>query len=145
MKARSAKKSANHLSYSTMKTRLPRLAGLFLLLLLVAIPTARAQPPAAEAVVRGLIIAAQKDQLQNFLVATDLGRIAAHPRHGLSPEELVALLKTIPLEGLTFEVKHSEGKATVRTIGKVRLDFMLETHLVPNQQEGKIVVVAVTP
>jgi hypothetical protein len=123
-----------------------RLLLIFLLLLAVA-PT-HAQPLSGEQVVRILITAAHKDQLQNFLTTTDLTRIAAHPRHGLSPEALFLLLKTIPMEDLTMETKSGEQGVVVRTTGKVRLDFHLENRQPARGdalREGMPVVVAVTP
>jgi hypothetical protein len=102
--------------------------------------------PLSEEVVRTLITAAHKDQLQRFLATTDLARIAAQPRHGLSPEKLLILLKTIPVQALTLEVHRSDAKITVRTVGTVRLDFVLEfREKEAGRSEGNFVVVAILP
>jgi predicted DNA-binding transcriptional regulator YafY len=101
-----------------------------------------------ESVVRTLISAAHKDQLQRFIDTTDLDRIAAHPKHGHSPRALLDLLRRIPEEGQTFEVKYDAAtKSTlVRLLSPIRLDFTLESREPnANESESRFVVVAVNP
>jgi len=101
-----------------------------------------------ESVVRTLISAAHKDQLQRFIDTTDLDRIASHPKHGHSPRALLDLLKRIPEEGQTYEVKYDAAtKSTlVRLLSPIRLDFTLESREPnANERESRFVVVAVNP
>jgi len=110
--------------------------------------SAHADQLSHEEVVRTLITAAKKDQLRRFLVTTDLPRIAAHSKHGHSPEALLDLLKKIPSGDLKFEVHHDEVNKTtlVRLVSPLRLDFTLERRgPSANEDEDRFVVVSVTP
>lgn len=108
----------------------------------------RADALSQEEVVRTLISAAHKDQLRRFLATADLVRIASHPRHSHSPEELLDLLKTIPEGTLSFETRLDGATKTtlVRLTAPVRLDFTLEyLDKQAGASEGRHVVVSVTP
>jgi len=116
--------------------------------LICAISSARADQLGHEAVVRTLISAAQKDQLQRFLTTTDLPRIAGHPKHGHSSEALLDLLKKIPSGDFKFEVQHdaSTKSTLVRLVSPTRLDFTLERRgPYADEDEDRFVVVSVTP
>ena len=116
--------------------------------LVCAMTSARADQLGHEEVVRTLISAAQKDQLRRFLTTTDLTRIAAHPKHGHSPEALLDLLKKIPSGDLKFEVREDAAtKSTlVRLVSPIRLDFTLERRgPYADEDEDRFVVVSVTP
>ncbi len=117
------------------------------LLLLCIVVAARAdQLLSPEEAVRTLISAAHKDQLRRFLDTTDLIRIASHPRHAYTPEQLLTLLKDIPDEPLSFEVHRQAELTLIRLTAPRRLDFTVESRPKQvGQSEGKLVVVAVTP
>lgn len=122
--------------------------ALILLLLIFTSFAARADQLSQEEVVRTLISAAHKDQLRRFLATTDVIRIASHPRHSHSPEQLLDLLKTIPEGALSFETRFDAATKTtlVRLTASVRLDFTLEYRdKQAGASEGRYVVVSVTP
>ncbi len=117
------------------------------LLLLAAVGRAESLGP--EDVVRALVRGAHDNNLRWVVDTADLVKIANHPRHGRSPENLVEFLKGIAQNKITFQAIKREvwPKSTVvRMTAPVSMDFDLElVKATEKRQEDRYVVVAVHP
>lgn len=112
---------------------------LSLLIFIFSVPLARAGaelPP--DGVVQAALAAVQQDRLAQFLRCCDLEKIAAQPRHGMTAEALVALLKPLKLTEVRLEAPASDkpGRATVRMTAPLRMDFDLAAESQPPQGAG---------
>ncbi len=120
--------------------------ALLFTIFILSVLAARGDMLFEEEVVRTLISSARDDQLTRFLTTTDLLRIASHPRHGHTPEQLLALLKDIPDKPLSFETHRRAEMTLIRLTAPRHLDFIIEMRpKQAGQSEGKFIVVAVTP
>lgn len=116
-------------------------------LLMASVALAESLEP--EEVVRALVRAAHNNNLQGVLDTADLVKIAAFPRHGRSPKELVGFLKGIDPKKITFQVQTRRGwpeSTLVRMTAPVMMDFELRlVRASIEKQEDHYVVVAVHP
>jgi hypothetical protein len=86
-----------------------------------------------EGVVRAAISAVHKDQLSLFVQCVDLPAVASHPRHALSPREVLKLLEKIDdkdIKLVTVEPKSPDGNTVVRMASPVALE--------PESADGRV-------
>lgn len=99
-----------------------------------------------EGVILAAISASRDDRLPIFTRCCDIPAIAAHAKHGMPPERVVELLKSLRASDLQFAegaYPQTPGNVTVRILMPKRIDF----DLVGSQQYNGILwrIVAIHP
>ena len=120
-----------------------------IVILMFSSHTAVAESLWPEEVVKSLIQSIQNNDLHKILETADLVKIATHPRHGRTPQNLVSFLKRIDLKRVKFQKTKMESwpeAITVRMVEPLSIDFDLELQKATFQrQEDYYLVVAVHP
>ena len=96
-------------------------------------------------VVRLFLQSLQQNDLQKVLDTADLIEIASHPRHAMSPEQLVKFFKNVDLDKIKFQERDAMIWAqtmTVRILEPISYDFDLELQkaILEKQEDHYIVV-----
>jgi hypothetical protein len=123
-----------------------------LLVATLVITTASAEALYPSEVVENLVKAIKSNDLKQTITLIDFPAVAAFPRHGRKPEDVIEFLSKIDLK--ESEIQHAYNYqdfswpkvAVVRLRGKINMDFELRLiAATPENQEDHYILVGMHP